>query len=385
MKQVNPDIIQWAIDWNGFDADSLVKEFPKIRQWLDGTHAPTFKQLERFAAKTHTIVPYFFMQSIPDVRLQIADFRRVSQTDDILPSPELFETIDELLYKQAWLRDFFIEEDVERLPWIGVFADQSPYPDVEEVAAYLHTLLGLSDDWASEEMVSSVDDAWRKLRETIEQQRVAVFISGYAGKNTRRSFKVDEFRGFAISDEYAPAVFVNGTDAKTAQIFTLVHEMAHLLFHQTGVSGPFDVEGSESETEVYCDQVAAEFLLPKNVFTGFWAGFDDNDNAVNESQKKYRVSAIVVLRRARDLGLIHQQEFWTLYDKHCSYSSTVDQNRASGGNYYRTQGTKLGGVFADAVYAALKTGKLQFSEAYTMTGMKSENLDRFYREKGLSL
>jgi hypothetical protein len=60
-------------------------------------------------------------------------------------------------------------------------------------------------------------------------------------------------------------------------------------------------------------------------------------------------------------------------------------SKSSGGNYYKNQGAKLGMVFTSAIYTALKTGYLQFAEAYKMTGLKSQNLDRFYRERGMVL
>ncbi|MDR0514298.1 MAG: ImmA/IrrE family metallo-endopeptidase [Coriobacteriaceae bacterium] len=388
MKKVNPHIIQWAIDWNGLTIGELEKAFPKIRQWLDGSHEPTFKQLEKLAAKTHTLVPYFTMQAIPDVSLQIADFRKANPGDATAPSPELFDTIDELLFKQAWLRDYFVEVGADKLEWVGAFAHQAAMPDVDAIADYLHELLDLEEGWASQSGISSTDEAWRTLRQAIEKQRVAVCISGYAGTNTRRTLKVSEFRGFALSDEYAPFIFVNGADAKTAQLFTLVHEMAHILFFQTGVSRPIEPHkpfGGEDETERFCDQISAEFLLPRSPFLGIWADTKDKEAALKQSTKEFKVSTIVVLRRALDLQLLTKQEFGILYDRHCKDRDLIKADKPSGGDYYRSQGTKLGTVLTDAIYTALKTGYLQFADAYKMTGFKSQNLDRFYRERGMVL
>lgn len=385
---VNPIIIQWAIDWNGLTTDDFIKTFPKIEQWIDGSHEPTFKQLEKFATKTHTIVPYFFMKDIPDVHLQIADFRTVNPAEKSIPSPELFDTIDELLYKQAWLRDYFIDEGVEKLEWVGTYKNRLPLPDASVMADHLHSILRLDKDWASASSINSTDAAWRVLRKAIEASRVAVCISGYAGTNTRRTFSVSEFRGFALSDQYAPLVFVNGADAKTAQLFTLVHEMAHILFFQTGVSSPIDLSeslGSETEIEKYCDQVAVEFLVPKDSFLALWTGMNNKEAPIKASLHKYKVSTIVILRRALDLELITQAEFWELYDIHYGNKENARTSKPSGGDYYKTQGTKLGNVFTDAIYTALKTGYLQFADAYKMTGFKSESLDRYYRERGMVL
>jgi Zn-dependent peptidase ImmA (M78 family) len=389
MKKVNPQIIQWAMEWNGLKVEDLQKAFPKLAQWLDGTHEPTFKQLEKFAIKTHTIVPYFYMQTIPDVRLQIADFRRINPEEVNIPSPELFDTIDELLNRQAWLRDYFVDEGSDKLDWVGRFAGKPVLPDTMVVTDYLHGLLGLDKHWASRREINSVDEAWRTMRKAIESLRVAICVSGYAGANTMRAFRVNEFRGFALSDEYAPVVFVNGVDAKTAQIFTLVHEMVHLLFFQTGVSSPFDLEtpiDDKTDIEKYCDQIAADFLVPAEEFTALWSLAENNEDALRMSRKQFKVSTIVILRRALDLGLISKQVFWSLYEEYSANKDGSSKPRESGGgDYYKNQGTKLGTVFTEAVYTALKAGDLQFSEAYKMTGLRGKNLDRYYEKLGLAL
>jgi Zn-dependent peptidase ImmA (M78 family) len=164
--------------------------------------------------------------------------------------------------------------------------------------------------------------------------------------------------------------------------------MAHILFFQTGVSSPIDPSkpfDGENETEKHCDQIAVEFLLPRAAFEEIWHNAKSTEVALKQSSQRFRASTIVILRHALDLELMKKDEFWDLYNRHCKDRELVKGRKSSGGDYYKTQGAKLGTVFSDAIYTALKTGYLQFAEAYKMTGFKSQNLDRFYRERGMAL
>lgn len=126
--KVNPAVLQWALDWNGLSEDDLRSAFPKLEEWLKGDTQPTIKQLERFARRTHTLLPYFFADSLPDVRLQIADFRTPDGETPTNPSPELFETIDEMLFRQGWMGDTFADLGYDPVPLIGRFDKRGVTP-----------------------------------------------------------------------------------------------------------------------------------------------------------------------------------------------------------------------------------------------------------------
>jgi len=377
------------MEWNGLTVDDLKSSFSKIADWLEGKHSPTMKQLESFAAKTHTIVPYFFMESAPQIRLQIADFRTVANTSaSKAPSPELFETIDSMLYRQGWMSDYFQAEGYEALPYIGIFASQEESVDSNHIADYLHGLLSLDLDWASGHGIHSTDDAWRTLRKAIEKTRVSVSISGHAGSNQGRKFSVEEFRGFVLSDRFAPIVFVNGGDAKAAQMFTLIHEYTHLLFARTGLDNYEDDPALflTSGQEHFCDKVAAEFLVPTSRFMEVWESGKDHDRALGAAVAKFKASYIVCLRKALELGLIAQEDFWLLYNDHKkAYQEAPKRTKGKNDKWdpYPAKGTQLGDVFSDAVFMAVKDEYLPYSEAYKITGLKSQSFDRYYSKRGL--
>jgi Zn-dependent peptidase ImmA (M78 family) len=391
--KVNTEILRWALEWNGLSAESLLKISPRGLEWLEGTRQPTIRQLEQLARKTHTPVACFFRDSIPDVSMQIPDFRTIDDRSVAEnPSPELFETIDELLIRQGWLRDYFIAEEYEPLDWVGVFSGIDPRPSVQETVAFLRDLLHLGEDWLVENYIRDKEHAWRHLRSCLGNLRIAVFISGYARSYTHRPFDVNEFRGFVLSDDYAPCMFINGVDAITAQLFTMIHELTHLLFADTGVSNPFYDQSEHpdpSSMELYANKVAASFLVPESQLRAVW-----NADAVQKSKGlasvagRFRVSSIVVLRRAMDTGLIDRDTFYQLYNSQIATQyedSGQAQESKNGGNYYSNHSAKLGIVFTEALYSALRAGYVQYGDAYKMTGMRGQTFDNYFTSQGYVL
>lgn len=394
MTTVNPDIIKWAMEWNSLTPSTLRSSFPKIEKWLSGEKEPTFKELERFAKRTHTIVPFFFANSIPDVRLQIADFRTTTDNNNpVVPSPELFDTIDEMLARQAWLSDYFQMEGYDPLPFVGILNSNRSSTRTSETADYLRSILKLSPDWASQN-VSGTDAAVRKLKGAVEKAGVSVAISGFAKGATKRTLNVAEFRGFVLSDKFAPVIFINGRDAKSAQLFTMVHEMVHLLRAQTGVvdyENDTDLESTslvEGE-EKFCNRVAAEFLVPTDRLVEIWEKHFDKQKALEEARRHFKVSYVVCLRRAKEINLLSTDSFWKLYHKYQEEQRRATEEatgtRSSGGDYYATKGASLGSIMTEAIFAAVKRGDLLYSEAYKLTGMKGKTFTKYYQKRGYAL
>jgi Zn-dependent peptidase ImmA (M78 family) len=243
------------------------------------------------------------------------------------------------------------------------------------VAQRIRDVLGFPEDWASRRQ--TWEDALRTLHHAMEQAGILVVVSGVVGNNTHRKLDPGEFRGFVLADEYAPLVFVNGSDGKAAQMFTLAHEVSHVFF---GSSAAFDLRQlipAQDRTEQACNQVAAEFLVPETELRRVWPAARDADEPFQELARRFKVSAIVAARRAMDLTLIDRSAFFDFYRAYQADERRKRERPSEGGDFYAVQALRVGTRFAATVVRAVREGRLLYSEAYDLTGLHGKTFEKF--------
>ena len=175
--------------------------------------------------------------------------------------------------------------------------------DPLELGAEMRKRLG-SDLWF--QSASNWEGSVGKLRASIENVGVMAIVNGVVGNNTRTKLDPREFLGFSLHDEYAPLIFVNGATAKASQVFTLAYEFAHLWLGESaqGLPGYDDLQPGSNEVEKFCDIAAANFLVPSDELISEWSKENSLEYQCRTLASKFKVSAIVISRRSKDLGLI---------------------------------------------------------------------------------
>lgn len=377
---VNPELIRWAIERSGRSVDALARHFPRIAEWESGEAQPTMRQLENLAKKTWTPLGYFFLPEPPEEKLPVPDFRTARDEPVRRPSPDLIDTLHTMQRRQAWMRDYLIEMGHERLAFIGA---AKPGDNVETVAKRIRRELGVLDGWAGE--IGSWTEALKVLREAAEAAGILVVINGVVGNDTHRKLDPAEFRGFVLADDYAPLVFINGADARSAQMFTLAHELVHLWLGEGGIFDLPDLQSAGDKREVFCNRVAAEFLVPAADLRPFWAQARRRPEPFQEIARKFKVSPIVAARRALDLELISRQAFFDFYNAYQADERRQASRVKGGGDFYNNQNVRLGKHFARAVMLAAKEGRLLYREAYSLTGLQGATFDKYAKELNISL
>lgn len=378
--QVKPELLRWACERSRIDELELSARFPHVEAWGRGDKRPTIKQLEAFANATHTPLGYFFLPEPPVEHLPIQDFRTMRE-DIARPSADLLDTIYTMQRRQDFLREERREGEAEPLDFVGSarLAD-----DPEAIGREMRRVVGLDDGWASE--VKTWTEAVGELRRRTEKLGLIAVINGVVGNNTSRKLDVHEFRGFALTDAYAPLVFVNGADAKSAQMFTLAHELAHVwLGHEgQGVSGFEGIFPGDQRIEKFCDHAAAEFLVPASELKKEWPRLKRGTDPFERLARHFKVSPIVAGRRAMDLRLVDREAFFEFYRDYTQRER--DRNKSSGGgDFYNTQNSRLGQGFAVAVMRAALEGRLSFKEAYDLTGLRGGAFQTYGRRLGVPL
>ncbi|MYE84729.1 MAG: ImmA/IrrE family metallo-endopeptidase [Gammaproteobacteria bacterium] len=379
---VSPEVIRWARERAGLGLADLQDKFPKLADWEAKAVQPTMKQLEKFAKQTRVPFGFLFLPEPPEMPLPFADFRTLENNRRRSISPELMDTIHLMQRRQAWLREEQIEVGAEPLGFIG---SAGLSDDPAALGREMRRVLGLDESWARQ--VQNWTAAVGELRTAIEKLGVMAVVNGVVGNNTHRKLDLDEFRGFALIDPYAPLIFVNGADAKSAQMFTLAHELAHLWLGEAGegLSGFKGVLPGGGDVERFCDQAAAEFLVPAAKMRAAWRRNVEIAASIQEQARRFKVSPIVIGRRAMDLGLIEPEVFFNFYREYTRNEYRTQQSKASGGDFYNNQSTRVGRLFASRVIHAAKEGRIGFKEAYDLCGLYGGSFQRYARRLGLSL
>ena len=377
---IRPEILRWACERAGLDIGTLAHRIPQLPAWERGEKQPTLKQLEGLAKATHTPIGFLFLTEPPEERLPIRDLRTVVH-GSARPSPDLLETIYAMQRRQDWLREDRLESEEGPLEFVG---SAQLGDDPAAIGQEIRRSIGISDGWAS--AVSTWEGAVSELRRRIEQLGIMAVVNGVVGNNTHRKLKVDEFRGFALTDPYAPLIFVNGADAKSAQMFTMAHELAHVWLGSEGegISGFDGIFPGDARVERFCDQVAAEFLVPARELREHWPGVKGEPEPFEQLARRFKVSPIVMGRRAMELRLVDRLTFFDFYE---AYTKRERQRgvQAGGGDFYNNQNTRIGAKFATSVIRAALEGRLSFKEAYDLTGLRGGAFQEYARRLGMNL
>ncbi len=363
---INAKIITWAIARAGEDLHKFFEKVPNVYEWIEGSKKPTIKQLQDFSKRVHLPFGYLFFDQPPREELSIPFFRT---NNDSNVSLNVSDTITLIQQRQDWLRDYLNDNDYESLPFVGKFKHSQK---VSDIVADIRNVLGLNENWATE------FNTWQKalefLANKIDEIGIIIIFNSIVGNNTQRPIKVEECRGFILVDEIVPFMFVNSADAKAAQMFTMVHELAHIW---TGHSAGFDfrkLQPANNSNEVLCDKVAAEFLVPESFFYHVW----EKHPQIKTAALHFKVSEIVVARRALDLNKITKEEFIKFYDEYSNREIKRKNTQSSGGDFYATTKKRLNMTFAAHVNNAVKADKLLYRDAYKLTGLHGETFQKFF-------
>jgi len=361
---IRPELFQWACKRGQVDPDKLEKRFPKYTEWEKGFSKPTHKQLEHFAKFTHVPIWTLFLKEPPVEEMPIRDLRTMDNQGVQQPTSNLLDTIYLCLQRQDWYRSFSLEEGEQPLSFVGSATINS---DVQSVADEMRSLLHFNE--TERKKISSWSNALRYLSGQAESIGILVMISGIVGSNTQRKLNVEEFRGFALADSLAPLIFVNGVDSIAAQIFTLSHELAHIWLGQSALSNASTALFPDHQTEQWCNQVAAELLVPKkSLLLNFQEDRPTPENLLDLA-RHYKVSTIVILRRLLDIGILELDEFFEYYNEEIKLSTSKSRG-SEGGNFHATLRTRVGQRFGSALVASTFSGDTPFTDAFHYLGIK---------------
>lgn len=369
---VVPAVMRWARESVGMTVEDVAERLSKqpdvIRAWESGVDAPTYVQLERLAYEVYRRpIALFFLPRPPAEHQPRSEFRTLPDFDLAHLQPDTFLHIRKAHAYQLALSELYEGKNpAERKIWttcpLGL--RDSPAKAAKEIRQELGVTLQYQASWGDE------SDALQKWRAAIEGKGVFVF---------KNSFKQREISGFCLRDAEFPLVYLNNGTTKTRQIFSLLHELAHILFGVNGLS-KFDksyveeLPRHEKRIEVFCNAVASEVLMPSEDFQRELAALpqqlnDAPDSTFAKLARRYRVSREAVLRRILDLGRVDQ----AFYEAKAAEWTGQVKSRSGGGDWYATTGSYISDRMLVDVFGKYFRNQVSSVQAAEFLGIAPKN------------
>lgn len=358
---INPSVLKSAREKANFSLEEACKKISShFQEWEKGESEPTLNQIKQISEKLYIPFGYFFLEEFPKYNLTIPDFRTKDNQEIAQPSINLLSTIYDVQRKQNWLQEQKILDQEEKI------INEKQRSD-KEIIKEIRSLLEIEK---LRKENTTFENFLKSLIEKLDEKEFIIIRNGIVGNNTHRPLKVEEFKGFALFDEYAPAIFINGKDYKSSQIFTLIHELVHLYLNESGLDGNY-----EKTIEQKCNKIAAEILLPEKDFKKVF----DISNLENIA-KTFKVSNYVILIKAKQLNLINEKEFQNQLKKYKEKINSLKQI-TGGGNFYKNVKFKAGGnSFLLRVFHSVKAGETLYRDAYALTGLSAKSFDKYFQK-----
>jgi len=361
-------MIRWARERAGLSIDEVAEKLKvsneKVVQWENGEMPISMQPAEKLAKLA--LIPFgvLFADDPPEVKLPIPDFRTQSAEYIAEPSPELLETINDAKEKQDWYRDYLLSERHEHLNFVG---EESIKNDPAKVAKNIYQILNLHDGWRK----GNWEGTLSLLIDKTEDAGIIVLRNSIVRTNTHRPLDVEEFRGFILNDDIAPLVFINGKDAKSAQMFTLIHEITHVLLGQSALIDADMNPGTHAHRiERFCNQVAAEFLTPRKDFTQQWNNDRSVDDNIDILSRYFKVSHLVCISRSFQLNYIDWPTRERLWEREIEDIKSRKKDN-DGGNFHESHKFRIGRLIAQAVISEVQSNRMLFRDAFHLLGVKS--------------
>lgn len=360
--EVKRDVLLWAIKESQKSMNDIELKFSKINEWISGDSAPTMKQIESLANFLKVPFGYMFLATPPKTNVMKVEFRSI---DNKLPevSKNLKDTLLEMDRNQSWMSELRQDLGWDKLDIIKNFDIKvNDKAAIVEVAKLAKKLLALEEEWYLSH--STNENAYNYLREKLENAGILVMQNGVVGFDTHRKLELNEFRAFMLYDDYAPLIFVNGTDSAAGKIFSLMHEFVHILYQQDDIiSESSRVEIKANERKI--NQIAAEILIPQEVIKAKWIELENKEELarIDTISKMLKVSSYAVAVKLSEMRMIADNIVAVI----ASRSQNIKRS-TSGGDFYKNYYAKMSSNFLKSVVSQTESGNLSYTYAFKLLG-----------------
>ena len=368
--KISTAILQWI---NDRFFDNLGSMQGKFTKWLNGDTIPTIKQVKEMCKKIHIPFRYVLMENPPKENCDIIDFRTVDSIELVNPSRELIDINNKMTEIQLWMEDYLRIGGETKLSFVGKYANSDFNTIVDAIRKTLKIEVKYFDK------LQSTRDCFNFIRKKCQDVGILTLCSGIVGENNKRKLNIKEFRAFAKINDFAPLIFINCNDTWTGRLFSLFHEIAHIFLGKNDLYNvSYNALINSHNTEVLCNKVASELIMPLSVYNTLNMSIDDYATF-------FKCSKYVVVRRMLDLGDISKNEYDNYIEQ---FNAEFDKNRVNAksgrGNFYNNKLFKLDNRFIDALNSSVVFGNTSYIEAYRLTDTTAKTYSNIINELRLA-
>ena len=399
---LNYQTLKWARENAGFELSDIHNiDSKRLEQLENGKDKPTLKETNTLADLYGISSNIFYFPPPKQSILDITDFRQFHRKKGKKYSKELRLLINKLQQRQNWLKGYFIEEKVKPLSFVNSVKTNSSIQKTADkmIKIFFSSRQHYLKFHKEEKMKDNIPKLSKKSKEKFLSTLIEKFgnygvvIVKCRGFNNENGIELEEARGFILSDKYAPFIFLHSKDYITAQIFTLIHELAHLFINESGIVGELQKDHS-NKIEKFCNQVASRFLLTESELSMYF-GLKQELNkkipketvikTVDKVSKRFFISKLSVLIRLKEQKIIKDSLFNHLWNEFYTEMTQWIQNRdekiikrkeennPSAGNFYNTMISRTNKTFIKIVYSAYETNNITGSQASSLLNVKVDN------------
>ncbi len=363
---ITPDVLKWArerrIKLDLEDAAEKLNINPeRLEDWENGKDRPTFAQLKKIANIYRTHISIFYLPKPPKDFSPLTDYRVLPQAaaPDNEQNYRLKANVLEVFDRRETLIEFY---ELLEMPFpevtLKVNRNEAPMRAAEKIRKFLNI---------NTEKLPRTKDRYKILKfwkRTVESKGILVCQTS---ANAHLSVQLNTFRGFCIAQKPFPVIVLNSQDSPNGRIFTIIHELVHIALGESIIQNMNyeDVSFQNVDpVEVFCNQVAAEVLVPKKELLKV-VDHPFNSKLLTEASHYFRVSTEVIMRRLLTLKKITNQKYQKFrLEQEKEYNDT--NQKSKGFPHYHTRLLNaFGEFFARTAFTAY------YEEKITLAGLTS--------------
>jgi len=354
---VNPSMLKWARLSSGIiDLVSLERMLGKVLDWEAGTDFPTYSELEKLSDIYRKPIAVFFFPKPPEGYDISVSFRTLTEASLSALSYKVIRLINEAQVMQ--LNVIELSEQQPASEFLHSLAEVS----FEECISQARQLLGVSIK--KQLSTKKCNDMFEVWRDALFEKGIFVFKDAFHDRS---------ISGFSLFDNKCPVIYVNNSMSFTRQIFTLFHELFHLVNETNGIDKVFDSEDDYeglTEKQAYiertCNRFAAQFLVPTDALLEHISGRTLTYSYICELSDSFCVS-----RESLIIRLIYLKKLtWDFYNSNIEEIQNDFYRiapKSGGGNSNNTLVSYLGKKYLNLAFRAYKAKRIDAFQLATYT------------------